>query len=111
MPKHTHPVVSDPYALQEAIAFGAVVEMLKDEWPKFTGGKPIVATAQVAEDHNYFGISAIWHQYRIWRTHAMPKLPEDERVFVAYTGTRSIWVIEDPQAFTILYPEEYPTEE
>jgi len=37
----------------------------------------------------------------------MSTLPEEEQMFVTKVNDESIWVIEDGQAFTLLYPEDY----
>jgi hypothetical protein len=34
-------------------------------------------------------------------------LPEEEQMFVTEIDGKNVWVIEDQQAITILYPEDY----
>ena len=65
------------YTLQQAIADGVLVEIFKNRWNELSGGKPIVATDRL------FG-----------------------SVSVAALNEK-VWVIEDGQAYTLLYPEDY----
>ena len=37
----------------------------------------------------------------------MPTLPEEEQMFVTTMNGDDIWLIEDGDAFTMLYPEDY----
>jgi hypothetical protein len=37
----------------------------------------------------------------------MPTLPEEDRMFVTSINGKKVWVIEDGQAFTMMYPEDY----
>ena len=37
----------------------------------------------------------------------LPTLPEEERLFTDEVKGKKVWVMEDTQAITLLYPEEY----
>jgi hypothetical protein len=95
------------YTLQEAIADGVLVEIFKDRWSQLSSGKPIVATGHLFESVSCAALLEIWNAYVDWRKNVMPTLPEEEQMFVTSMNNEKIWVIEDGQAFTLLYPEEY----
>ena len=42
-----------------------------------------------------------------WRKSERPALAEEDRCFVTTMNGGKVWVMEDPAAFTILYPEDY----
>jgi hypothetical protein len=95
------------YTLQQAIADGVLGKIFEKGWKKLSGGKPIVATAKILEEISLAGLIEIWNEYAEWRTNALPTLPEEDQLFHTEMNGKKIWVIEDGQAFTILYPEEY----
>ena len=95
------------YTLEQAIADGVLGEIFKNRWNELSNGKPIVAT-----DHLFLSVSQaalleIWNEFVIWRTNVMPTLPEAERMFVTSMNDKDVWVLEDDNAFTMLYPEDY----
>ena len=49
----------------------------------------------------------IWNEYVHWKKHVLKTLPEEEQMFSATMNSKKVWVIEDGQAYTILYPEDY----
>jgi hypothetical protein len=95
------------YTLQQAIADGVLVEMFKNRWNKLSGGKPIVATDHLFQNVSAAALLEIWNEYVDWRKNVMPTLPEEEQMFVTSMNGETVWVIEDGQAFTLLYPEDY----
>ena len=95
------------YTLQQAIEDGVLVEIFKNRWGQLSGGKPIVATAHLFEAVSLAGLLEIWNAYVHWRKHVEPTLPEEERLFTTTMNDQQVWVIEDGQAFTLLYPEDY----
>jgi len=95
------------YTLQQAIADGELVELFKDRWEELTGGKPIVATRHIYTEFNESAFQYIWDMYVHWAKHVEPSLPEEERMFSTKMHDKTVWVIEDGQAFTILFPEDY----
>jgi hypothetical protein len=36
-----------------------------------------------------------------------PALPEEEQMFSTGANGKKVWVIEDGESFTIMYPEDY----
>jgi hypothetical protein len=95
------------YTLSQAIADGVLVEIFKHRWGQLSGGKPIVATAHLADEVSQAGLLEIWNEYVTWRRNVEPTLPEEDRLFTTRMNGKTVWVIEDGQAFTLLYPEDY----
>jgi hypothetical protein len=95
------------YTLEQAIADGVLVEIFKNRWQQLSEGKPIVATSHLFGDVSLAALQEIWNEYVFWKRHTMPTLPRDERMFVTEMNGNKIWIIEDGQAHTILYPEDY----
>ncbi len=95
------------YSLEQAIADGVLVEVFKDRWDELSQVKPIVATANLFSQVSLAGLLEIWNEFVAWRTNVMPKLPEEEQMFVTTMNGDKIWLLEDGAAFTMLYPEDY----
>ncbi len=95
------------YTLQQAIADGVLIEIFKNRWQELSSGKPIIATAHLFNDISLAVLREIWNEYVVWRENTMPTLPEQERLFVTSMNGNKVWVMEDGQAFTLLYPEDY----
>jgi hypothetical protein len=95
------------YSLAQAIADGVLVAVFKHRWRQLSGGKPIVATEHLFTTVSQAALLEIWNDYVDWRKNVMPTLPEEQQMFVTAMNDRKVWVIEDAQAFTLLYPEEY----
>ncbi len=104
-------MASDPviieYTLQQAIADGVLVELFKHRWNELSGGKPIVVTAHLLGEVSPAGLMEIWNEFVQWRKTVLPTLPEEEQLFSTKMNGNTVWVIEDGQAFTLLYPEDY----
>jgi hypothetical protein len=99
--------VISTYTLQQAIEDGGLVEIFKNRWKTLSGGKPIVATAHLFNEVSLAGLLEIWNEYVAWRKHTEPTLPEEERLFTSTMNDHKVWVLEDGEAFTLLYPEDY----
>ncbi len=95
------------YSLEQAIADGVLVEVFKNRWDELSQGKPIVATAHLFSQVSLAGLLEIWNEYVAWRTNVMPKLPEADQLFSTTMNGDKVWLLEDAQAFTMLYPEDY----
>jgi len=95
------------YSLEQAISDGVLAEVFKNRWEKLSGGKPIIATAHLFETVSLAGLMEIWNQFVHWKNTVMMTLPEEERLFVTEMNGNKIWLIEDGQAFTMMYPEDY----
>ncbi len=95
------------YSLEQAIADGVLVEVFKNRWKQLSGGKPIVATAHLFGQVSLAGLLEIWNEFVEWRKHIMPTLPEEDQMFVTTMNGEKVWLIEDGDAFTMMYPEDY----
>jgi hypothetical protein len=95
------------YPLQQAIRDGRVVEIFKNRWEELSGGKPIVATAQLFHDISLAGLREIWNEYVKWQKLVRPTLPAEQHLFATTMNRKTVWVIEDAAVFTLLYPEDY----
>lgn len=95
------------YTLQEAINDGELVEVFKPRWEDLTGGKPLVATRGVYSEFSLAALIEIWNEYVEWRTKTLLLDPQELPIFVSYMNNKRLWVIEDGESFTILFPEEY----
>jgi hypothetical protein len=99
--------VISTYTLQQAIEDGVLVEIFKNRWKTLSGGKPIVATANLFTAVSLAGLLEIWNEFVQWKKAVEPTLPEEERLFKTTMNSETVWVIEDGQAFTLMYPEDY----
>jgi hypothetical protein len=95
------------YGRKQAVTDGGVVELFKNRWNTLTGGKPIVATAHLAEEVSPAGMLEIWNAYVEWRKHTEPFIPEEDRHFHTRMNGKTVWVMEDGEAFAFLYSEDY----
>jgi hypothetical protein len=100
-------VVVFSYTLEQAIADGTLVEIFKDRWPELADGKPVVATAHLFHERSQGALQEIWNQYIAWKKQVEAMLPEDERLFTTTMHGKRVWVMEDDQAHTLMYPEDY----
>jgi hypothetical protein len=104
----THnPIVVYSYTLQQAFDDDVLSPLWENRWWQLTRGKPIVVTASVKADISEAGLVDIWNAYVRWRREVEPTLPDDERLFTTTVNSEQVWLIEDGQAFTILYPSDY----
>jgi len=95
------------YSLEQAIKDGVLVEVFKNRWKELSGGKPIGATAHLFNQISLAGLLEIWNEYVNWRKNIMPTLPEEDQMFVTTMNGEKVWLIEDGDAFTMLYSEDY----
>ena len=89
------------YPRQQAVDEGLLVEVLR--W----NGIPVMATSPISEEFGHGELLDIWHEFRAWKEQEEPKLPEEERLFHTEKRGEKVWVIEDRDAFTIMYPDDY----
>jgi hypothetical protein len=95
------------YTLDQAIADGVLVKIFENRWSELSSGKPIVATAHLFDEVTLSGILEIWNSYVEWRNKSSPPRSEEDQDFRTKMNGKTVWVIEDGQAFTLLYPEDY----
>jgi hypothetical protein len=95
------------YPLQQAITDGVLVEIFKNRWPELSNGKPIVATAYLFKEVSLAGLMEIWNEFVQWQKEIRPTLPEEQQLFATTMNSKTVWVIADEAAFTLMYPEDY----
>lgn len=95
------------YPLKQAVEDGVLVEIFKNRWRELSGGKPIVATGHLFGQVSLAGLLEIWNEFVAWRKNVMPTLPEEDQLFHTTMNSKTVWVIEDGAAFTLLYPDDY----
>src|ERR687887_838685 len=89
------------YTRQQAVDDGTLIEILR--W----NGMPVMATSNIADELPRNQLLDVWRQFQLWKDEEEPKLPEEERLFKTVKNDKTVWVIEDAEAFTIMYPEDY----
>ena len=94
------PIISK-YPLGQAILDGVLVRIGEHN------GKPVVATSHIRAQFEVADLLKIFHKFEEWDKHIRPGLPEEEQLFSMVDAGRKVWVIEDAQAYTIMYPEDY----
>ena len=92
---------------QKGIDDGILVEILKNRWQELSGDKPIIATSHLYHNVSLAGLLEIWNEFVEWRKNIMPKLPEEKQMFTTSMNFEKVWVIEDGEAFTLMYPSDY----
>ncbi len=95
------------YSLERAINDGVLVEVFKNRWQELSQGKPIVATAHLFNEVSLAALREIWNEFAQWQKDIMPFLPEEDQMFVTQMDGDDVWLLEDGDAFTMLYPEDY----
>jgi hypothetical protein len=95
------------YGRNQAVKDGQLTEIFRNRWETLTGGKPIVATVHLADEISSAGMLEIWNEYVQWRKHTEPFIPEEDRLFHTRMNGKTVWVIEDGDAFTLMYPDDY----
>lgn len=95
------------YTLQQAIEDGVLVKVFKNRWQQMSSGKPIVATSHLFNAVSLTALQEIWNEFVLWRTNIKDTLPEEEQMFVTKMNGNKVWLMEDGQAFTMMYPEDY----
>jgi hypothetical protein len=101
------PLVVYSYTLQQAIDDGMLSLLWEKRWWDLSRGKPIVVTAAVKAELSEAALIEIWNAYVTWRKDVEPTLPEEDRLFSTQVNGETVWLIDDGQAFTILYPSDY----
>ncbi len=94
------------YSLEQAIADGVLDEWQKDNWQVLSNGKPIVITSHLFESVSLTDLHDLWNKYAEWRANVKDTLPEEDQLFSTTINGDKVWVIEDQQAITMMYPED-----
>jgi type I site-specific restriction endonuclease len=99
------------YSLEQAIEDGVLVEVfgynIKDFVEQYTNGKPVVATAHLFSQVTDTDLTDVWNRYIEWKLNVKETLPEADQLFVTTMKGNKVYVVEDGQAITMMYPEDY----
>jgi len=95
------------YSLEQAIEDDVLVEWSKDDWQVLSGGKPIVVTRHLFDYVSINDLHDLWNTFIGWKVNIKETLPEEDQLFVTEIEGKNVWVIEDQQAITMMYPEDY----
>ena len=99
------------YTRQQEIEDGILIEVFDEYIMKglneFTNGRKIVATTHLAQEMEKHDLRDIWNKFAVWKQDVEPTLPEVERLFHTVVNGKKVWVIEDDEAFTLMFPEDY----
>ena len=95
------------YSLEQALDDGVLVAVFQNRWQQLSRGKPIVATGHLFGEVSLAALQEIWNAYAHWKTHVEQTLPEEDRLFATTMNSKKVWVIEDAQAITLMYPDDY----
>ena len=99
------------YTLQQAIDDGVLVEVFKNRWSELTEGRPILATSHLFSEVTQAALLEIWNEFVTWQEDAPHSIAEDESegylTFRTTMNDKAIWIVADPQSFTMMYPEDY----
>ena len=95
------------YSLEQAIEDGVLVEWRKDDWQLLSNGKPIVVTRHVFDCVSINDLHGLLNTFIVWKANVKELLPEEDQMFVTEIEGKNVWVIEDGQAITMMYPEDY----
>lgn len=95
------------YTLCDAIDDGMLIPVFRSRWLLLSGGRPILATSSVYSEFSLAAILEVWNAFVGWVKYEKGDLKPEDRLFKTRMNSKDIWVIEDPQAFTIMLPSDY----
>jgi hypothetical protein len=93
------------YPLRRAIEDELIVKLCDIRWGIEI--KSLVATSHLLAEIDRDKVMKVWDEYMIWRQTIMPKLKEEDQMFVTKVDGKKVWLIEDGAAFTAMFPEDY----
>ncbi len=99
------PEIISSYTSEQAVEDGVLAEIMKNTVEQT--GKRVFVTRAVIGELDYPVLVMIWEHFWDWKKRTEMTLPEEDRLFVDYTHGKKIWVIEDADRITIMYPEDY----
>jgi hypothetical protein len=93
------------YSISQAIDDGVLVKLCDIRFGIEI--KPFVTTSHLLEEVGKEKIMTVWDEYIQWRKTVMPRLKEEDQMFVTKVNGQKVWVIEDGAGFTAMFPEDY----
>jgi hypothetical protein len=89
------------YTRQQAVDDGILTEILR--W----NGYPVIATTHVYNELGVEELIKVWHKFLYWKNKEEQLLPEEDRLFYTKVDDKKVWVIEDADSYTVMFPEDY----
>ena len=99
------PEVISSYTSEQAVEDGLLTEIMKNTVEQT--GKRVFVTRSVIGELDYPVLVMIWERFWDWKKRTEPTLPEEDRMFIDYIKGKKIWVIEEDDKITIMYPADY----
>ena len=93
------------YSLNQAIEDGTLFKLCDIRFGIVI--KPLITTTHLLREIGREKIMKVWDEYVAWRINVMPRLKEEDQMFVTHVDDKKVWLIEDGAAFTAMYPEDY----
>ena len=99
------------YSRKQAIDDGVLVPVfdayITKQLIKFTNGKQILASSHLANDVKAYGLRDIWNRFAVWKQDIEAGLPEEEKLYRTSVNEKTVLVIEDDEAITLIYGSDY----
>jgi hypothetical protein len=89
------------YTREQAVADGVLVPLFRYQ------GKPVVATSHIYGETALVDLVRVFREFDAWDKYDRPQLKEEDQLFHMNMNGKKVWVIDDGEAFTIMYPEDY----
>ncbi len=70
-------------------------------------GRPVLATVHIFKDLDLSVVIDIWQEFCAWREKQKPRLPAEKRLLQTQRNGKKVWMVENDEALTITYPEDY----
>jgi hypothetical protein len=93
------------YPLSQAIEDEVLIKLCDIRWGVEI--KPFVVTSHLLGGIGRDKVMKVWDEYVKWRQEVMPKLKEEDQMFVTKVDGEKVWIIENGTAFTAMFPEDY----
>lgn len=86
---------------------GMLIPVFRNRWQQLSGCKPIVATSSIYSEFSLAAIMEVWNGFVEWVKYEKGDLKPEDRLFHTQMNGKVIWVIDDQQAYTIMFPSDY----
>lgn len=94
------------YSTDQAVDDGFLTKVFENRWSQLSGGKPIMATSAIVKDISMAGIMEIWNEFvRVKNTDL--RRGAYDGLYKTKMNMKEVWVMEDQQVYTIMYPSDY----
>lgn len=95
------------YSWEQAVEDKTLYTFARESWDTLNGGRPILMSIGVYSEMGLMDIVSAWNEYVTWRREVEPTLPEEDRLFSYDAHGKTVWIVDDGTAITVLFPDEY----